>query len=229
MKNKKVITLKRYGSLRIEKRGLTPFLIEKKEHWPAFGEKNRFDYTYVTKFKNLPIMHLKSINKKNPKIMILGAGSGRELIELKDILKKEKINPEINVFSLTKSLDKDIEKKIVNKDYSINKAIENIDPKRDKQIIKENIGKYDLVVAPLSVGVYTDHVAYNMLLTSLLLRKHGKAYIEVNDNSQNLTRYKRFIELYNKQFTKNYEFIINEIKLDRKLTNQKYFEIIRTN
>ena len=120
MKNKNVMSLKKYGSLRIEKKGLTPFLIEKKEHWPAFGETNRFDYTYITKFKNLPIIHLKNINKKNPKIMILGAGSGRELIELKKILKQEKINPEINVFSLTKSLDKYIEKKIVTKDYSMN-------------------------------------------------------------------------------------------------------------
>jgi hypothetical protein len=170
----------KYGSNRVEKKGISAFITNKKEKWPAFGQEYRYIHTFVKKFSEKPFLHLKKIKKEKPKIMVLGAGLGIDLIEFKKTLNSIKINPTIDVLSLTKSLSPRA-KKIVNKDYSQNKAIETIDFKKETKLASNLKNKYDLVVAPLSVGVYTDHPSYNMFLTSLMLNKNGKAYIELGE------------------------------------------------
>jgi hypothetical protein len=219
--------IKKYGRLRSEKIGLSIFLINKKEKWPAFGQDYRYKYIFYNKFKQKPLLHLKKINLKEPKVIILGAGQGNDLKLFKEDLSKFKINPIIDVFSLTKSLSPEIKKKIVNKDFSRNKAFESIEAIKDRKLINQIKGKYDLVVAPLSVGVYTDHIPYNLLLTSLLLNKNGKAYIEVNNYSPKIKeRYYKFIEMYNKQKKEKKTF---NIRIINKKNSSVYLEIKRLN
>lgn len=218
--------IRKYGRLRTEKIGLSSFFRGKKESWPAFGDTYRYEHIFVKKFRKKPLLHLKKIKKTNPRVMILGAGLGRDLKLFKEDLNKLRIDPTIDVFSLTKSLSKEVKRDVVSTDFSRKKALETISPVKDRKMIGQIKGKYDLVVAPLSVGVYTDHLSYNLLLTSLMLNKNGKAYIEVEKyDMQAKERFNRFVELYNKQKKEENKFeirIINELK-------NKYLEITRKN
>lgn len=208
---------------RVEKRGLSLFIKNKKEYWPAFGKEHRFEIVYYKKFKKLPIEFLKKSKNKKPKVMILGAGLGEDIKLLKAELQKNNVNPSVDVFSLTKSISKTAKKEI-KKDYSINKALETINFKEHSKLINNIKEKYDLVVAPLSVGVYTDHVAYNLFITSKLLNKNGKAYVEVLKDKKLIEKFNRFNELFNKQFKETAEFNINQINENEKYF---YFEITR--
>jgi len=208
---------------RVEKKGLSLFIKDKKESWPAFGKAHRFEIIYVKKFKQLPLEFLKKNKNKKPKIMILGAGLGEDIKLLKTELQKDNIKPNVDVFSLTKSIS-ETAKKEIRKDYSINKALETINFKENKRLVSKIKEKYDLVIAPLSVGVYTDHVAYNLFLTSKLLRPKGKAYVEVLKNNNLIKKFTRFNELFNKQFKETAEFKINQINENEKYL---YFEITR--
>ena len=213
----------KYGSTRVEKKGISAFITNKKEKWPAFGQEYRYIHAFIKKFSEKPFLHLKKIKKEKPKIMVLGAGLGVDLIEFKKALNLIKINPTIDVLSLTKSLSPRA-KKIVNKDYSQNKAIETIDFKKETKLASNLKSKYDLVVAPLSVGVYTDHPSYNMFLTSLMLNKNGKAYIELGEfKLKTVTRFKKFVEIYNLQNKTDYKFTVNKINPNE----EKYLEITR--
>ncbi len=127
----------RFGRKRSEKKGLNYFLETKKESWPAFGQETRYHYNFNIKFLKKPLHHLIKIKKKKPKIMILGAGEGKDLNLFKEDLNRLKINPAIDVFSLTKSINPEILKKTVNNDFSKNKAIESIDPIIDKSLISK--------------------------------------------------------------------------------------------
>ena len=126
----------KYGSTRVEKKGVSAFINNKKEIWPAFGQEYRYSHIFIKKFSEKPFLHLKKIKKEKPKIMVLGAGLGVDLIEFKKALNLIKINPTIDVLSLTKSLSPRA-KKIVNKDYSQNKAIETIDFKKETKFKKQ--------------------------------------------------------------------------------------------
>jgi len=152
------------------------------EGWQKEGEEYRFSEIYKSLFRNEPIKHILSLKKKSPKIMILGAGIGEDTKVLKDELNKITIYPVFDVFSLTRTLSPEIKKNIVRNDFSSNVGLEQLDPriKQHKKIIDATKGKYDLVVAPLSVGEYTNHPATILLNSALLLSKGGKAYIQTS-------------------------------------------------
>jgi hypothetical protein len=152
----------------------------RKEDWDINGETYRFKQIYKIILNNKPVAFLLSLKKRKPKIMILGAGIGNDLIEFKKELNKHNISPVFDVFSLTKALSDEVtNKKIARHDYSTNLGFEQIDPRvpSHKKIVDKTKGKYDLVMAPLSVGTYTKYPSTILLNSAMLLSKGGRAYV----------------------------------------------------
>jgi len=226
-----------FAKKRVESPEITSFIQNKKESWYSFGNKNKFYEVYELKFHGKPLDFLINHKSKKPNIMVLGAGEGRDLQLLKKFCEKYKKEPIIDILSLTKTLPEDI-KKIVNKDYSNNRALETIDLERDKKLISEIKNKYDLVMAPLSVGVYTNHPTYNIFLSAMMLKKEGRTYIQVRHTKDLEKRFNRFVETYNKQNKTNYKFKLGLIDakeykqnkiLNKYYTKYMFFEIKRIN
>lgn len=140
------------------------------------GSKKRFYENYL--YSDL-INHFPFKNKK-PKILIVGAGIGEELIEFKNHLNAKKIKPKIETMGITKMLT-DKASKVVSKDHSMNLCLEEIDIKNPahKNLIKSLRDNFDIVVAPMSAGVHTPYIAYNCFLCSLMLKPEGVAKIHV--------------------------------------------------
>jgi len=207
------------------------------DSWNYKGTKERFKEVYITELNNQPIKHLASLDIKNPNVMILGAGLGEDIPELKKELIKININPNIDVFSLTKTLPKDLIKTMqVRNDFSNKIGFEEINPKNPKlkKLIKDTKGQYDLVMAPMSVGVHTNYPATVLFNSAMLLKKNGKAYVQIAvkftdlDNTRRMGKeikikyqllFYRFIEAINKSENKNYRF---KLTMDR----SSYFAII---
>jgi hypothetical protein len=145
--------------------------------WVNSGLEGRFKQVYVKQLKNKPLNFLKN-NFKNskPNIMILGAGFGGDIIKLNEYLTQNKIKSKIDVFSLHKMID--LSKNIIREDYSQHIALEELFFK-NKQTFGKIINKYNLVVAPLSVGVHTKYPVYNALCSAVMLKKKGVLYYEV--------------------------------------------------
>jgi len=110
--------------------------------------------------------------------MFLGAGKGQTILEFKNFLLKHKVNPTVDVFSLTKTLDSNI-KSIVHKDFSKSIPFEHLNVK--DSAYKNLKNKYDLVIGAMSVGVHTKYPANSLFTSALMLQKGGRAYIEVVD------------------------------------------------
>ena len=226
-----------FAKKRVESKSVTSFIQNKKEKWYSFGDVKKFHEVYELKFQGKPLNFLIKQKNKKPNIMVLGAGEGKDLKLLKRFCKKHKKEPVIDVLSLTKALPKTV-KKIVNKDYSNNKALETIDLERDKKLISEIKNKYDLVMAPLSVGVYTNHQTYNMFLSAMMLKNEGRTYIQVRFTKDLEKRFDRFVKAYNKQNKTNYKFNLNLINskkytqnkvLDKFYSRYMFYEIKRIN
>lgn len=142
----------------------------------VIGSKKRFyeNYLYSDLIARFPS------KKSKPKILVIGAGIGEELIELKNHLNAKKIKPKIETLGITKILT-DKASKVVSKDHSMNLCLEEIDIKNPehKKLIKSLRENFDVVAAPISAGVHTPHIAYNCFLCALMLKPEGVAKIHV--------------------------------------------------
>ncbi len=214
----------KYGRSREPVKGFEKILETKKESWPSFGQENKYFQVYFVKFKEKPIEFLKT--KKNPKIMVLGAGEGKDL----KLLKNEFRDAKIDVFSLTKSLNKDIKRNVINRDHTIFVALESLDSrfKKHRQLIEKLKNKYDLVIAPLSVGIYTNYPVFNIFRSSMMLRKKGQCFIEIYTRENVEKIFNKFVEVYNRQQKTKYSFEIKKINQNADNT-RSYYQIIRTN
>ncbi len=231
-----------------------PFKNEANNWWYK-GNTERFQAVYFNILQKKPINHLTSLNKKNPKIMILGAALGLDIIKLKEELLKNKVNPQIDVFSLTKIKNTIFPKELkqnkkevlrtIENDYSTGVYFENI--ALNKSLAEKIKFKYDLVVAPSSVSVFTEHPEYNAFQSALLLNKGGKAYVEINVEhylvprslgggvNYNVTKHfpfmikavNRLIKSYNTKNKTNLEFKCDFVFYNK--TSAPYFEIERLN
>lgn len=178
------------------------------------GTKKRFynNYLYSDLVNNFP-----SKNKK-PKILVIGAGIGEELIELKNHLYAKKINPKIETMGITKMLSNKA-KKVVHKDYSINLNLEEIDIKNPahKKLIETLRNNYDVVAAPMSVGIHTSYIAYNCFLCSLMLKPNGVAKIQLLSDSV----IKNYLE-NNKHYINErpFDFTKSELKVEKSKLRQ---------
>jgi len=211
--------------------GIELYELKGSEGWGHNGEPSRFHPIYNIFLNREPTNFLISLKKKNPKIMILGAGKGEDIPLFKKELQQNKINPIFDVFSLTNSLSPKIKRNIVRNDFSNKLGFEQINPQTEehKILINKIKGKYDLVVASLSVGVYTKYPSTTLLNAGMLLSKGGRAYIEVSlaflearldkksinyswklNNKYNLL-FNKFVDTINKKENTDYKFRLSMV------------------
>jgi len=165
----------------------------KTDVWPNQGEirginlgkknvyiQNSYKRIYSTILKKDPITHLIKKGNKKPDVLVLGPGAGHDILLLKSELLRNQINPRIDVLGIQKTIDPLLEK-IINKDLSSGKALEEIaqEPGKNKKIISKLKERYDMVVAASSAGLHTLYPAFNVFNISAMLKKGGVAYIEV--------------------------------------------------
>jgi len=212
--------------------------------WGAKGTKNRFQDAMLN-LNNAPLKFLISKNNKEPKIMLLGTGQGLDIFKYKSEFAKHNIVPSFDVFSLHKELAEEVNaNKLVNKDYSLGLPFEQINPKIEShsELILNTKGKYDLVMAQMSVGKYTEHLSTTLFNAALLLKKGGKAYIQIeidprdfkteqskvklNRASKTWVIFNRLVEWINKTENKKYVFKI-KTSTQANLNENDWLEITR--
>ncbi len=154
-----------------------PDHIKNGERWASFGDRS----TYTFRIKEFYLKTLKRIKKREPQIMVVGAGLGLDLVLLKKDVENAGMTPQIDVFSLTKSLFPGVEE-IVRTDYSQNVSLEEVgaNPKKYVNLIKALQGKYDLVVAFLSAGAHANFPAQNCFFMAMMLAVLGEAHIDIS-------------------------------------------------
>ncbi len=204
MLKKQQLRKKPFGQKRKPLKAISNILVKRKESWSSEGPKEKFEYVFKKVLKNKPLLFLEknfSNKKQKPNIMFLGAGKGNYIPLFKQFLTNKKINPNIDVFSLTKNLSKTAQKD-VRKDLSSNLAFEELNTKlldidkhkqlsqkqqvttattTPKTLQKHMFNNYNLVMAPLSVGYHTKHPANAVFTIAMMLKKGGRAYVEVDD------------------------------------------------
>lgn len=174
------------------------------------GGPLRYKRIFIDKLKKKPLLFLErrfKNNKNTPTIMVLGPGDGGYTALLNIELKKIGVNSFIDVLGFSKSVDKEIiSKGFIRKEFSPEiskaKAFEHLNPVEEPKITRFIKGNYDLVIAEKSVGTFTESRPYTLLQTSLLLKKNGRAYIEVlhnNDLKQVVLKYQRMLNSFNKK------------------------------
>jgi hypothetical protein len=158
------------------------------EEWGFKGAKDRYKVVFELQLKKKPIKYLLSNNIKNPEIMMLGPSSGEYILEFKKQLVKNKINPVIDCFSLKNELKTNIEQEVRLNIFGEG-AFEKLNTKTNntvlKKIQKSLINKYDLIIGAMSVGVHTKYPINALFTSALMLKKGGKAYIEIPVKDEN--------------------------------------------
>jgi hypothetical protein len=183
---------KPFGKKRSAIKNCKDKIILSKEFWPCNGQKERFKEIFFKNLKKKPFNFLIKLGKEKPNVMFLGAGKGDTILEFLKHTSKFKIKPIVDVFSLTKGLSKNVLTK-VRKDYSTNIAFEELNIKNSKYKFLEN--KYDLIVGAMSVGYHTKYPTNAIFTSALMLKKGGKAYVEIDD-------LKSFLQLNKNEFWK---------------------------
>ena len=184
--------LKKFGKKRTAIKNCSIVKASSKESWPCNGQKERFKEIFFLNLYKKPLDFLQKLKKQNPNVMFLGSGRGGTISEFLKYTSKFKIKPLVDTFSLTKNLSKSVLSK-VRKDYSANIGFEELNTKNSKYKFLEN--KYDLIVGAMSVGYHTKYPANALFTSALMLKKGGKAYIEIDD-------LKQFLQLNKTQFIK---------------------------
>jgi hypothetical protein len=160
---------------------------EKKiEKWGVVGYNNggghRFNQIYMQgSLKKKILDYVLEELKKHPDIMVLGPGEGHDTAMLKSVLEQYGVKPVIDALNLYKgTLDKNlIKKKIIRADLSVDKTFEHINFFDDPKLVKKLMANYHLVIAPKSVGVFTNSRAFSLYQVALMLKPKGRAYVEI--------------------------------------------------
>jgi len=207
---------------------LTAKNMRRERHWQTVGTENRFEQIYLRSTASRPIEFLRTLGKKQPKVMILGPGVGEDTVKLYRSLTAEHLDPKIDTFGLTNSLSR-AARRIIVRDYSINMPLEMITPRvpEHQRLISALIGKYDLIVGALSVGIHTRYPAYNVFASSLMLSPGGKAFIEVRDyrdKKKIIEVVKKMVGAYNRANGTNFQFDLENINFTG---YNRYLEITR--
>lgn len=244
---------KKFGRERETTEQVSKVLKNKFESWGSFGNREKFYSLFITVLEYKPLTFLKErfVNSKTkPQIMFLGPGRGGYIPIFKSALKSKNIIPEIDVFALKKSISENVKKEIKT-DFSSKIPFEKLNTKTSNKNVKKLqeafLHKYDLIMAPLSVGFHTLYPANALFTTALMLKTGGKAYIQVSpqfsqqylftgspSNKKNFevlknmdVVFQRFVDSYNKQNNNNLKYTLNRITKTIDNKNIIYFEIER--
>ncbi len=155
---------------------------KKTDSWAKNGTKDRYRIVFEYKLENHPLEFLERLKNKKPKVLFIGPGKGEYIKIFKEKLNEKGISPEISVIGIKKSINPDLlEEKVINRDYSIDKTMEDIfdNPNKYETLIKILRDNADLVIASKSSGFHTYYPAYNVFISALLLKPGGRTYIEI--------------------------------------------------
>jgi hypothetical protein len=183
------------------------------------GSKARFHEIYKIELKDRVLSFILNDLKKHPEIIVLGPAQGHAATCLKKDLASYGIDSKIDVFNITKyALDSELLKqKTIRKDHSKEYLpFERINEIEHAKLAKEIKHKYDVFVAPASVGWFTNSVPYALFQSSLLLKKNGRGYLQTliidKKNYNEITIAKRMVEGYNKTAKEKVEIEFKMIK-----------------
>ncbi len=248
---------KKVGRERETTETVSRVLRNKVESWGSYGHKEKYFLLFKTILQNKPISFLeKRFSNTNikPQVMFLGPGKGGYIPVFNSVLYSKKITPEIDVFALTRNLSEEA-KRIVRKDFSSNDTkipFERLNTKTRTKKVKELqeafLHKYDLIMAPLSVGFHTLYPANALFTTALMLKKRGKAYVQISDQFaqqylftrsppmkkhfemlNNLPQiFQRFVEAHNKRNNTKLKYTLKKIENSKDIKKSIFFEITRT-
>jgi hypothetical protein len=192
------------------------------ESWSGNGGHfQRYKKIYIKKLRNRPFNFiLETLKKKNPNIMIIGAGKGQDLFFLKKEFSNFGVSTNIDVLSLSKSLDKDLlENKIIRKDFSPlaknAKALEKYNFLEDKKTLKQITGKYHLLINEKGSGAFTDYPHFALFQSGLFLAKKGRAFVEIEikrDLETTLKITNRLFTAHNKKHNLDLKFKLEILK-----------------
>jgi hypothetical protein len=167
------------------------------------GGKQRFLEIYKQDLKNKVLDFILYDLKKHPEIIVLGPGLGHDTILLKKELESYGIKPMIDTLNLTqRELDEKVAKKIREDHSQPFLPFEKINEVEHSVIVKKLKHKYDIFVAPASVGTHTKSAPYALFQSSLLLKVGGRGFIEIflidRKGFNEIEIAKRMLKAYNK-------------------------------
>jgi len=173
----------------------------KKDSWIKKGTVDRYSSVLDGKLDLDPHFFLKQLGKKNPQVLFGGVSRGEYITPFRDKLRKEKINPKIDVFNLTKMVSKN---RNIRSDLSIGQALETIasNPEKYSAQIGRMKEKYDLAIFSSGAGIHTLYPAFNVFNIALMLKPKGRAYVEIPT--------KRFIE--EQSINNNETYPVSQVK-----------------
>ena len=225
---------------RPENSSLANFKKTKYEGWNGCdGGFHRYEQIYKENLNHKPLNFLlHELKVHDPQVMILGPAKGHDNAILRSELDDYGVNLHIDTLGHSKTIDKELlSHDIIRRDYSphISKALafEHINQIEHPKLANSIKGKYHLVIAERSIGVYGESRPYALFQASLLLAKGGRAYIDINYKVQTkpiLDVANRMINAYNKANKINLKFKIQEIKElsgENKDTKYTYIQIDR--
>ena len=178
-RKEKSTTIKPFGKKRELQKQVQDMVDRKKEDtWKKKGTVDRYSSVLDGRLDLNPHFFLKQLGKKNPQVLFGGVSKGEYITPFRERLRKEKINPKIDVFNLTKIFSKN---RNVRSDLSIGQALETIasNPEKYSAQIKRMKERYDLVICPSGVGMHTLYPAFNVFSVALMVKPKGRAYVEI--------------------------------------------------
>lgn len=216
----------------------------KDKSWGDRGSNYRFNSVFKIFLKAKPLDHILGLKKPKPEILFLGPGEGDYISLFVNELQitNPRILPKVDVFGLTPTLS-DEAKKVVRTDFSKGKALEEIitNPDENKDFINHVSGRYDLIMADMSVGFHTDYPEHNLAYSALMLNKGGKLYFDFDasrirellpDFNSRSIKFSRFRYEYIKRFVERFALFYNRkyetnLKFDVNLIPPNYIEVTR--
>jgi len=166
-----------------------------KENWYNFGKSIHIDQR-IKIVKDILKLRRNLKDKKKPvKVIILGAGAGKEISYINSLF-KNKI--EVSSYQLADSLSDKAKKVVRNRNHFPN--LNNISPKDTFEHMNhlKFTNQFDYIYSHLGVGIHTKYPDIALLKVASMLRKGGIARIEVSSlPTENIRNIKEYLESKN--------------------------------
>lgn len=177
---KKQLTKRPFGKERELQKQVKEMVDKKREDtWKRKGTIERYSEIFESRLNSDPIDFLIKKENKNPEILIGGAARGEYIVPLRKELIERGLHPEIDVFNISPT--NGTANQIIRRDLSIGQALETISskPKEYSSQINKLKERFDLAIFASGAGMHTLYPAFNVFNAALMLKKGGRAYIEI--------------------------------------------------